>query len=148
LRAYLNAPDVIAHLRAMVHRRVPRQVVDDVRNDAIVKMCATTSLPIAAALGGWVETTTLSAVADYIRGKGRRGGREIGVEDIDERAAPIPEPPADRTKLDGVPVSLDGPKPFPCGTRALHAPPLNRRLFTQRLTFPYTTHDDTEGGHL
>jgi hypothetical protein len=33
-------------------------------------------------------------------------------------------------KLDGVPVSLDGPKPFPCGTRGLHAPPLNRRLFT------------------
>ena len=74
MRAYLNAPDVIAHLRAMVHRRVPRQVVDDVRNDAIVKMCATTSLPIAAALGSWVETTTLSAVADYIRNKGRRGG--------------------------------------------------------------------------
>ena len=98
LRAYLNAPDVIAHLRAMVHRRVPRQVVDDVRNDAIVKMCATTSLPIAAALGGWVETTTLSAVADYVRNKGRRGGREVGEEDIDERAAPIPEPPADRTE--------------------------------------------------
>ena len=98
LRAYLNAPDVAAHLRAMVMRRVPRQVVDDVRNDAIVKMCATTSLPITAALGGWVETTTLSAVADYIRSKGRRGGREIGEDDIDERAAPVPEPPRDRTE--------------------------------------------------
>ena len=98
LRAYLAAPDVVAHLRAVVKRRIPRQAVEDVLNDAIVKMCATTALPIAAAIGGWVETSTVSAIADYLRSKGRRGAREVGVDDIDEHAVAATEPPEDRTE--------------------------------------------------
>jgi DNA-directed RNA polymerase specialized sigma24 family protein len=70
LRTYLGAPDVLSHLRAMLMRRVPRQTVEDVLNDAVVKMCATAALTRVAALGGWVETATLSAVTDDLRKKG------------------------------------------------------------------------------
>ena len=98
LRKYLGSPDVLAHIGAMVKRRVPRQVVEDVLNDAIVKMCASGALPREAAVGGWVETSTLSAITDHLRKTGRRDGRETAVDDIDERAETAPEPSADRTE--------------------------------------------------